>query len=54
MLKSRLASYNASKAALAHWGNTLRVEMAPFESDSPLYKELQASLLMNIIILVSK
>ena len=25
------ASYNASKAALAHWGNTLRVEMSPFE-----------------------
>ncbi|ROW12008.1 hypothetical protein VPNG_05207 [Cytospora leucostoma] len=24
------SSYNASKAALAHWGNTLRVEMAPF------------------------
>ncbi|KAI0120149.1 NAD(P)-binding protein [Nemania sp. FL0031] len=24
------ASYNASKAALHHWGNTLRVEMAPF------------------------
>lgn len=23
------SSYNASKAALAHWGNTLRVEMAP-------------------------
>ncbi|KAJ8114309.1 hypothetical protein ONZ43_g4935 [Nemania bipapillata] len=23
------ASYNASKAALAHWGNTLRVEMKP-------------------------
>ncbi|KAI1125348.1 hypothetical protein F5Y10DRAFT_247213 [Nemania abortiva] len=25
------ASYNASKAALHHWGNTLRVEMAPFD-----------------------
>lgn len=24
-----IASYNASKAALHHWGNTLRVEMAP-------------------------
>ena len=24
-----VASYNATKAALAHWGNTLRVEMAP-------------------------
>ena len=24
------ASYNASKAALAHYGNTLRVEMQPF------------------------
>ncbi|KAL3477597.1 hypothetical protein BJX99DRAFT_257202 [Aspergillus californicus] len=24
------SSYNASKAALAHWSNTLRVEMAPF------------------------
>lgn len=24
------SSYNATKAALAHWGNTLRVEMAPF------------------------
>ncbi|KAI0154651.1 NAD(P)-binding protein [Xylariaceae sp. FL1272] len=24
------SSYNASKAALSHWGNTLRVEMAPF------------------------
>ncbi|KAI1350307.1 NAD(P)-binding protein [Xylaria sp. FL0043] len=23
------SSYNATKAALAHWGNTLRVEMAP-------------------------
>jgi len=23
------ASYNASKAALQHWSNTLRVEMAP-------------------------
>ncbi|KAL4778873.1 hypothetical protein BJX76DRAFT_352276 [Aspergillus varians] len=25
------SSYNASKAALAHWSNTLRVEMAPFD-----------------------
>ncbi|KAI0174348.1 hypothetical protein BJ166DRAFT_511922 [Pestalotiopsis sp. NC0098] len=25
------SSYNASKAALAHWGNTLRVELAPFD-----------------------
>jgi short-subunit dehydrogenase involved in D-alanine esterification of teichoic acids len=25
------ASYNATKAALHHWGNTLRVEMKPFE-----------------------
>ncbi|KAJ4304904.1 NADPH-dependent 1-acyl dihydroxyacetone phosphate reductase [Kalmusia sp. IMI 367209] len=25
------SSYNATKAALAHWGNTLRIEMAPFE-----------------------
>lgn len=25
------ASYNASKAALQHWSNTLRIEMAPFE-----------------------
>ncbi|KAH7383956.1 hypothetical protein BKA66DRAFT_492120 [Pyrenochaeta sp. MPI-SDFR-AT-0127] len=25
------SSYNATKAALAHWGNTLRVEMAPFD-----------------------
>ncbi|KAK8067434.1 hypothetical protein PG996_006546 [Apiospora saccharicola] len=25
------SSYNASKAALAHWGNTLRVEMKPFD-----------------------
>ncbi|ORY71073.1 uncharacterized protein BCR38DRAFT_453712 [Pseudomassariella vexata] len=25
------ASYNATKAALHHWGNTLRVEMAPFD-----------------------
>ena len=24
------ASYNASKAALHHYGNTLRVEMSPF------------------------
>ncbi|KAI9368959.1 hypothetical protein BJX61DRAFT_521527 [Aspergillus egyptiacus] len=24
------SSYNASKAALHHWGNTLRVEMSPF------------------------
>lgn len=24
------ASYNASKAALHHWGNTLRVELKPF------------------------
>lgn len=24
------ASYNATKAALHHWGNTLRVEMKPF------------------------
>lgn len=30
-LETHKASYNASKAALAHWGNTLRVEMAPFE-----------------------
>ena len=27
-----LASYNATKAALQHWSNTLRVEMSPFES----------------------
>jgi 1-acylglycerone phosphate reductase len=27
---SVIASYNASKAALVHWGNTLRVEMKPF------------------------
>lgn len=26
------ASYNASKAALHHWGNTLRVEMSPLGS----------------------
>ncbi|KAL4957401.1 hypothetical protein BDW69DRAFT_180598 [Aspergillus filifer] len=25
------SSYNASKAALAHWGSTLRVEMKPFD-----------------------
>ncbi|KAK7906574.1 short-chain dehydrogenase/reductase [Apiospora marii] len=25
------SSYNASKAALAHWGNTLRLEMKPFD-----------------------
>ncbi|KAI1261844.1 short chain dehydrogenase [Xylariaceae sp. FL1019] len=25
------SSYNASKAALHHWGNTLRVEMKPFD-----------------------
>ncbi|KAF6813136.1 NADPH-dependent 1-acyldihydroxyacetone phosphate reductase 2 [Colletotrichum musicola] len=25
------SSYNATKAALAHWSNTLRVEMAPLE-----------------------
>ncbi|KAI0199297.1 short chain dehydrogenase [Astrocystis sublimbata] len=25
------ASYNATKAALHHWGNTLRVEMKPFD-----------------------
>lgn len=25
------SSYNATKAALAHWGNTLRVELAPFD-----------------------
>ncbi|KAI0849722.1 hypothetical protein F5Y00DRAFT_261168 [Daldinia vernicosa] len=25
------AAYNAAKAALHHWSNTLRVEMAPFE-----------------------
>ncbi|KAI1432419.1 hypothetical protein GGR50DRAFT_674466 [Xylaria sp. CBS 124048] len=25
------SSYNATKAALHHWGNTLRVEMAPFD-----------------------
>ncbi|KAI8951137.1 hypothetical protein F4801DRAFT_545701 [Xylaria longipes] len=25
------SSYNASKAALHHWGNTLRIEMAPFD-----------------------
>ncbi|PHH90749.1 hypothetical protein CDD83_2745 [Cordyceps sp. RAO-2017] len=24
------ASYNASKAALHHWSNTLRLEMSPF------------------------
>ena len=24
------ATYNASKAALHHWGNTLRIEMKPF------------------------
>lgn len=28
-LISPLASYNATKAALHHWGNTLRVELAP-------------------------
>ncbi|KAK5996472.1 Short-chain dehydrogenase RED1 [Cladobotryum mycophilum] len=27
------ASYNATKAALHHWGNTLRVEMKPFGVD---------------------
>lgn len=27
------ASYNASKAALHHWGNTLRVEMRPLGVD---------------------
>ena len=31
LILSQPASYNASKAALAHWGNTLRVELAPFE-----------------------
>lgn len=29
------ASYNASKAALQHWSNTLRVEMAPFRYVTP-------------------
>jgi 1-acylglycerone phosphate reductase len=28
-LTSIQASYNATKAALAHWANTVRVEMAP-------------------------
>ena len=28
-VKYGAASYNATKAALHHWGNTLRVEMAP-------------------------
>jgi 1-acylglycerone phosphate reductase len=28
-LQILLASYNATKAALHHWGNTLRVEMKP-------------------------
>ncbi|RBR19398.1 hypothetical protein FVER53590_29373 [Fusarium verticillioides] len=27
------SSYNASKAALQHWSNTLRVEMAPFRNE---------------------
>lgn len=28
------AGYNASKAALHHWGNTLRVELQPFGYES--------------------
>lgn len=37
------ASYNASKAALHHYGNTLRVEMLPFgsvQADDPYGQEL--------------
>ncbi|RWA08743.1 hypothetical protein EKO27_g6375 [Xylaria grammica] len=33
------SSYNASKAALHHWGNTLRVEMAPFDVKVITYAE---------------
>lgn len=33
------ASYNATKAALHHWGNTLRVEMAPLGSIAPMIDE---------------
>lgn len=32
-----VASYNASKAALHHWGNTLRVEMSPLGLVSSFY-----------------
>lgn len=31
LLTERPASYNATKAGLQHWSNTLRVEMAPLE-----------------------
>lgn len=29
MVDTILASYNATKAALVHWGSTARVELAP-------------------------
>ncbi|VTT79566.1 unnamed protein product [Fusarium fujikuroi] len=34
------SSYNASKAALQHWSNTLRVEMAPFSNYGSYYSAL--------------
>lgn len=40
------ASYNATKAALHHWGNTLRVEMAPLGWGTPVIEHfLEADLL---------
>lgn len=35
-LITHTAGYNASKSALHHWGNTLRVELQPFGYISPL------------------
>ena len=39
-LKVSLASYNAAKAALHHYGNTLRVELKPFRYGMPNFLEI--------------
>ncbi|KAI1198794.1 hypothetical protein F5X97DRAFT_333109 [Nemania serpens] len=43
------SSYNASKAALHHWSNTLRVEMSPFRLDFIISGEIGTNILKSDI-----
>ncbi|PHH80583.1 hypothetical protein CDD80_842 [Ophiocordyceps camponoti-rufipedis] len=42
------SSYNASKAALHHWSNTLRLEMSPFNHNRSLYSPLASEFKLHV------